>query len=71
LNIFTHAFGLDSESDPSNIASAVFGQIKFFIPDSYGANGNSITLQVDVSATPGLLTVDESSYAIYLSLVRR
>jgi len=45
---------LNSESAPSNVAFAVFGQLKLFIPDSYGANGDSITLPIYVANANGV-----------------
>jgi hypothetical protein len=46
--------GSSNESDPSNITFAVFGQVKLFIPDAYGANGDSVTLPVNIANADGI-----------------
>lgn len=43
-----------NESVPSNLASAIFGQVKLLIPDSYGATGMTVTLPVNIANADNL-----------------
>ncbi len=42
------------ESDPSEIAAAVWGQLKLFIPDANGNNGDEVTIPVNIGNADGL-----------------
>jgi hypothetical protein len=54
-----------SESIPSNVAFAVFGQVKLFIPDSYGTTGMTVTLPVNIANADGIEMCAVDIYVIY------
>jgi len=54
-----------SESIPSNVASAVFGQVKLFIPDSYGTSGMTVTLPVNIANADGIEMCAVDIYVTY------
>jgi hypothetical protein len=54
-----------SESIPSNVAFAVFGQVKLFIPDSYGTTGMTVTLPVNIANADGIEMCAVDIYVTY------
>ena len=50
----TSVDGAGGESAQSNIALAVFGQVRLFIPDSYGKKGDKVSLPVNIANAEGL-----------------
>ncbi len=53
------------ESDPSDTASAVFGQVKLFIPDSKGKSGTQVILPVNIANADGLEMCTVDIYVSY------
>ncbi|MBN1888308.1 MAG: fibronectin type III domain-containing protein [Thermoflexales bacterium] len=54
-----------SESAPSNVANASFGQLKLFIPDAYSPNGAVVTVPVNIANANGLRIYGQQVWLSY------
>ncbi len=54
-----------NESEPSDITSSVFGQLKIFIPDARGNKGTTVPLQVNIANADNLKMCGLDIYVTY------
>jgi len=61
----TSADSFNNESMKSDVASAIFGYVKFFIPDSRGKKGNQVKIPVNIANSDGIRMSSADIYVTY------